>query len=122
MFVSLSSKIIIRPLFPILTQLPTIRYLPQAWLNYVRKSVKGFSSLGIIIKLVGASFLLVNAILTQGRVEVYYSIVSKFKSKENYPVIAYGLVNVLQHSVFLVQYVFAGNLKTRFPNQIIEQI
>lgn len=43
-----------------------IRYLPQAWLNYQRQSVKGFNTTGIIIKLLGACFLTVNAYLTGG--------------------------------------------------------
>ena len=42
------------------------RYLPQAWLNYQRQSVKGFYTIGIIIKLVGACFLTINAYLTGG--------------------------------------------------------
>lgn len=42
------------------------RYLPQTWLNFRRKSVKGFSTHGIIIKLFGASFLLVNSYLNGG--------------------------------------------------------
>eukprot|EP00026_Physarum_polycephalum_P017702 Phypoly_transcript_19011.p1 GENE.Phypoly_transcript_19011~~Phypoly_transcript_19011.p1 ORF type:complete len:228 (+),score=6.77 Phypoly_transcript_19011:96-686(+) len=65
-----------------------LQYLPQAWLNFRRKSVKGFSTHGIIIKLLGASFLLVNSYL----------------NGETFPVIFYGLVNVVQHSVFIFQF------------------
>merc|ERR1711916_65776 len=66
----------------------TLQYLPQAILNQQRRSVKGFSTLGIVIKHLGACFLLVNAYLTG----------------EATPVILYGLFNVLQHSVFMVQF------------------
>jgi len=65
-----------------------LQYLPQAFLNFRRKSVKGFSTVGIIIKLVGASFLLANSIL----------------NGEAQPVIFYGLINVVQHSLFIVQF------------------
>ena len=44
----------------------TLQYAPQALLNYQRKSTKGFSSNGIIIKLIGAAFLMINAYLTGG--------------------------------------------------------
>eukprot|EP01112_Ceratiomyxa_fruticulosa_P016234 TRINITY_DN4870_c1_g1_i1.p1 TRINITY_DN4870_c1_g1~~TRINITY_DN4870_c1_g1_i1.p1 ORF type:complete len:228 (-),score=14.54 TRINITY_DN4870_c1_g1_i1:71-754(-) len=66
----------------------TFQYLPQAWLNFKRKSVRGFSTSGIIIKHIGASFLFVNSWL----------------NGENYPVILYGLLNVCQHSGFLAQF------------------
>jgi len=65
-----------------------LQYLPQAYLNFKRKSVKGFSTHGIIIKLVGASFLLVNS----------------FLNGEAAPVVFYGLVNVVQHSIFILQF------------------
>jgi uncharacterized protein with PQ loop repeat len=65
-----------------------LQYLPQAYLNFKRKSVKGFSTLGIIIKLAGASFLLVNS----------------FLAGEAMPVVFYGLINVVQHSVFILQF------------------
>ncbi|KAJ3427972.1 pq loop repeat family protein [Anaeramoeba flamelloides] len=66
----------------------TIQYAPQALLNYQRKSVKGFSTTGIIIKLVGACFLMVNSYL----------------DSQPYPVVLYGLFNVIQHSIFMVQF------------------
>jgi hypothetical protein len=44
----------------------TLQYIPQAIKNYRRQSVKGFSTTGIIIKLVGASFLSVNAYILGG--------------------------------------------------------
>lgn len=65
-----------------------LQYLPQTYLNFRRKSVKGFSTLGIIIKLAGASFLLVNSFLVG----------------EAFPVIFYGLINVVQHSIFILQF------------------
>jgi len=65
-----------------------LQYLPQAYLNFKRKSVKGFSTIGIIIKLVGASFLLVNS----------------FLNGEAAPVVFYGLINVIQHSIFILQF------------------
>jgi len=64
------------------------RYIPQAQLNYQRKSIKGFNTTGIIIKLFGACFLTVNAFLIG----------------ESLPVICYGLFNVIQHSLFMVQF------------------
>jgi len=69
--------------------------------------VKGFSSLGIIMKHVGASFLVVNAILTHGNSREHRtSILMTFISLiENLPVVVYGGVNVVQHSLFLIQYV-----------------
>jgi len=67
-----------------------LQYLPQTWLNFRRKSVKGFSTTGIVIKLIGASFLLVNSYL----------------NGETFPVIFYGLVNVVQHSIFILQFFF----------------
>jgi hypothetical protein len=44
----------------------SVRYLPQAWKNYKRGSVAGFSTSGIILKLIGASFLCVNSIFMKG--------------------------------------------------------
>jgi len=66
----------------------TLQYLPQAFFNFRRKSVRGFSSTGILIKQVGASFLLVNSLFTG----------------ENIAVVMYGLCNVIQHSIFMVQF------------------
>ena len=63
------------------------RYIPQAVLNEQRRSVVGFSVTGIIIKHVGACFLFVNA--------AYLG--------EHYPVVLYGLFNVVQHSFFMYQ-------------------
>jgi len=65
-----------------------LQYVPQIMWNFTRKSVKGFSPTGIVIKLVGASFLLINAFLTG----------------ENTAVILYGLCNVVQHSIFMLQF------------------
>lgn len=44
----------------------TTQYLPQAYKNYQRGSVAGFSTTGIILKLWGAAFLCVNAFYLQG--------------------------------------------------------
>jgi len=77
----------------------TIQYIPQCWLNYQRKSVVGFSTSGIIIKFVGASFLFVNT----------------YVSGEVFSVVAYGLFNVTQHCIFLLQFTFYSN-----ANNIIE--
>jgi len=66
----------------------TLQYVPQICLNFSRKSVRGFSSVGIIIKHVGASFLFINSLLTG----------------ENIAVVLYGLCNVIQHSVFMFQF------------------
>ncbi|KAL0481458.1 hypothetical protein AKO1_011226 [Acrasis kona] len=71
----------------------TLQYAPQAVLNYKRKSVSGFSTTGILIKLLGAVFLGVNAILTG----------------EALPVTVYGVFNILQHLIFMVQFtMFTG--------------
>ena len=43
------------------------RYIPQTCLNFRRKSVVGFSTTGIIVKHVGASFLFMNSLLTGGK-------------------------------------------------------
>jgi len=65
-----------------------VQYIPQMWLNFKRSSTRGFSSLGIIIKLVGACFLFVNA----------------WVIGETVSVVLYGFSNVLQHSVFMLQF------------------
>jgi uncharacterized protein with PQ loop repeat len=65
-----------------------LQYIPQMYLNFKRKSVRGFSTTGIIIKLVGASFLLMNSYMTG----------------ELLAVVLYGLFNVFQHSVFMIQF------------------
>jgi hypothetical protein len=40
--------------------------MPQTILNYKRKSVAGFSTSGIIIKLIGSCFLIINAWVSGG--------------------------------------------------------
>ncbi|KAF2070928.1 hypothetical protein CYY_007752 [Polysphondylium violaceum] len=65
-----------------------VQYLPQMYLNYQRRSVQGFSATGIIIKLIGASFLLINSWLIG----------------ESLPVVFYGLINVIQHTIFMFQF------------------
>eukprot|EP01104_Vermistella_antarctica_P016681 TRINITY_DN5735_c0_g1_i1.p1 TRINITY_DN5735_c0_g1~~TRINITY_DN5735_c0_g1_i1.p1 ORF type:complete len:283 (+),score=33.86 TRINITY_DN5735_c0_g1_i1:166-1014(+) len=66
----------------------TLQYSPQFFMNWKKKSVKGFSSSSIIIKLVGACFLFVNVVVT-GEARV---------------VQVYGLFNVCQHLFFIVQF------------------
>lgn len=66
------------------------QYCPQIVYNYKRKSVDGFSAASIIIKLVGASFLLTNSLFVG----------------ESLPVVLYGLSNVIAHSTFMFQFCF----------------
>jgi uncharacterized protein with PQ loop repeat len=70
------------------TLTPSFRYLPQAWKNYQRGSVVGFSTTGIIIKLIGASFLCINSFLLE----------------ESLPVLLYGILSLIQHSAFICQF------------------
>eukprot|EP00727_Mastigamoeba_balamuthi_P004316 m51a1_g13882 hypothetical protein (234) ;mRNA; r:653240-654492 len=65
-----------------------IQYVPQIWHNYGRKSVEGFSTSSIIIKLVGAAFLAVNSALLG----------------EALPVFMYGIGNLMAHSMFMYQF------------------
>ena len=65
-----------------------VMYVPQFLLNRRRRSTEGFSSTGIVIKLVGASFLAVNAWITG----------------EAIAVVLYGALGVLQHDAFMVQF------------------
>ncbi|KAL9642831.1 hypothetical protein ABK040_009906 [Willaertia magna] len=71
----------------------TVQYIPQAWLNYKRRSVKGFSSIGIIIKLIGSSYLGVNS----------------FLMGEALSVVLYGAFNILQHLIFIFQFTLFTN-------------
>jgi uncharacterized protein with PQ loop repeat len=71
----------------------TVQYIPQAWLNYKRKSVSGLSTSGILIKLIGASFLGVNAAITG----------------ETFPVVLYGMFNIAQHLLFMIQFTLFTN-------------
>jgi hypothetical protein len=66
----------------------TIQYAPQAVLNYKRKSVKGFSTTGILIKLIGAAYLGVNSALLG----------------EALSVVIYGAFNIAQHLIFMFQF------------------
>ena len=68
----------------------TIQYLPQAYKNYTRSSVVGFSASGILMKLVGAGFLFFNS---------YYT-------GEAIPVIFYGVFSLLQHLFFVCQFLY----------------
>jgi uncharacterized protein with PQ loop repeat len=66
----------------------SLQYLPQTYLNWKRKSVEGFNSTGILIKLFGASFFTVNSYLIG----------------EETSVVLYGAINVTQHIVFMLQF------------------
>ena len=65
-----------------------VMYFPQFFLNQSRRSTLGFNSTGIIIKLVGASFLSVNAFVTG----------------ESLAVVLYGALGMLQHQAFMIQF------------------
>ncbi|KAL0479733.1 hypothetical protein AKO1_007557 [Acrasis kona] len=71
----------------------TVQYIPQAWLNYKRKSISGLSTSGILMKLIGASFLGINALMTW----------------EALPVVLYGFFNIAQHILFMVQFTLFTN-------------
>jgi len=45
------------------------RYVPQALLNFQRKSMYGFSASGVLLKHLGACFLFVNAYITGGTLQ-----------------------------------------------------
>jgi len=66
----------------------TFQYIPQTILNFKRKSISGLSTTGIIVKLIGASFLTVNSYLIE----------------EALPTILYGFLNVLQMFIFMYQF------------------
>ena len=66
----------------------TLQYFPQTWHNFKRKSLAGFSTVGIVMKLVGADFLFINSL---------------FRG-EPLPVVLYGFFNVVQHSLFMIQF------------------
>jgi uncharacterized protein with PQ loop repeat len=70
-----------------------VQYAPQAWLNYRRKHVRGFSKMGIVIKHIGASFLWINSMILG----------------ETFAVQSYGMFNVLQHSIFMLQFSVYGD-------------
>eukprot|EP01114_Cavostelium_apophysatum_P015047 TRINITY_DN4027_c0_g1_i3.p1 TRINITY_DN4027_c0_g1~~TRINITY_DN4027_c0_g1_i3.p1 ORF type:complete len:247 (-),score=42.78 TRINITY_DN4027_c0_g1_i3:227-967(-) len=82
----------------------TLQYLPQIFLNFSRKSVKGFSAIGIIIKHVGASFLFVNSLW----------------SGEVLAVVLYGLFNVVQHSMFMFQFAYYPHLEDGPNNEEVK--
>eukprot|EP01125_Pyxidicula_operculata_P010557 TRINITY_DN3470_c0_g1_i3.p1 TRINITY_DN3470_c0_g1~~TRINITY_DN3470_c0_g1_i3.p1 ORF type:complete len:241 (+),score=40.14 TRINITY_DN3470_c0_g1_i3:118-840(+) len=66
----------------------TIQYFPQALLNFRRSSVYGFSIAGVIFKYIGACFLAVDSALLN----------------EPSAVIVYGIFNISQHLIFIVQF------------------
>eukprot|EP00007_Cunea_sp_BSH-02190019_P000675 CAMPEP_0174243174 /NCGR_PEP_ID=MMETSP0417-20130205/30652_1 /TAXON_ID=242541 /ORGANISM="Mayorella sp, Strain BSH-02190019" /LENGTH=488 /DNA_ID=CAMNT_0015322645 /DNA_START=214 /DNA_END=1676 /DNA_ORIENTATION=- len=71
----------------------TVQYIPQTLHNYRRHSVRGFSATSIIIKFVGATFMTVNTYVLQ----------------ETWAVVLYGLFNVCQHAIFLLQFEWYAN-------------
>ncbi|EFC48980.1 predicted protein, partial [Naegleria gruberi] len=71
----------------------TVQYLPQAYLNYKRKSVKGFSTTGILLKLIGSAYLGVNSYLMG----------------EALSVVLYGAFNIAQHIIFMIQFTVFTN-------------
>lgn len=73
----------------------TVHYIPQTYHNYKRKNIFGFSALGVIIKLIGASFLAVN---------------SYFLNQPT-SVVLYGFFNVAQHSFFMYQFAIYPSVK-----------
>eukprot|EP01083_Nonionella_stella_P042099 113894_1 len=73
----------------------TLQYVPQAYQNYKRQSCEGFSLSGIVIKLVGIAFLMVNSVLTG----------------ENMSVFMYGIIGCMQHCVFMAQFAKYNNDK-----------
>src|SRR5690606_24845103 len=73
----------------------TVHYIPQTYHNYKRKNVFGFSALGVIIKLIGASFLAVNSYFLEQPTSV----------------VLYGFFNVAQHSFFMLQFAIYPSVK-----------
>lgn len=67
-----------------------LQYVPQIMLNFSRKSVAGFSTTGILIKLIGAAFLWSNSAIMG----------------ESMFVILYGASNVCQHIIFMTQFAY----------------
>ncbi|KAG9395840.1 PQ loop repeat [Carpediemonas membranifera] len=63
----------------------TIQYVPQLLSNYRRRSVEGLSLTCYVIKLIGAYFLFVVALI----------------SGEHPSVICYGMVNLIQYNLFM---------------------
>eukprot|EP01006_Ploeotia_vitrea_P047650 TRINITY_DN67146_c4_g2_i1.p1 TRINITY_DN67146_c4_g2~~TRINITY_DN67146_c4_g2_i1.p1 ORF type:complete len:246 (-),score=5.03 TRINITY_DN67146_c4_g2_i1:203-940(-) len=68
-----------------------IQYVPQIHLNYKRKTCEGFSSVAILVKLIGASFMFINFLLDE--------------KKPPWSVVIYALINVGQYSVLIIQFV-----------------
>ena len=72
-----------------------IVYIPQFYLNWKRKSVKGLSLNSIGIKLIGSSFLFINSV---------------FKGNA-FPIFLYGFLNTLQHIGFIFQFYYYDHNK-----------
>ncbi len=69
------------------TILFTTLYIPQILHNFKRKSTKGFSSLSMMIKIIGGSFHFINAYILN----------------EPNPVILYGFLGLISYSSLLIQ-------------------
>jgi hypothetical protein len=67
-------------------------YVPQFLFNYRRRSVMGFSLSSVVLKLFGSSFLFVNSVYREAP----------------FPYIIYGLLNTVEHSLFLAQFLLYG--------------
>jgi hypothetical protein len=63
-------------------------YVPQFVLNCRRRSVAGFSLSSVVLKLVGSAFLFVNSVFKEA----------------SFPFIFYGLLNTVEHCLFLGQF------------------
>lgn len=70
--------------------------LPQIFLNFRRKSTKGFSVLSVIIRTVGISFFLVNGIM----------------DGSTFPLMFSAALNFLENAIFLVQFALYDQSKT----------
>jgi hypothetical protein len=67
-------------------------YVPQFLFNCRRQSVMGFSLSSVVLKLVGSAFLFVNSVYKEAP----------------FPYIIYGLLNTVEHSMFLAQFLLYG--------------
>jgi hypothetical protein len=68
-------------------------YIPQFIFNLRRRSVVGFSLSSTVLKLVGSAFLFVNSVYKEA----------------SFPYILYGLLNTIEHILFLFQFLLYGH-------------
>eukprot|EP00759_Apiculatamorpha_spiralis_P033368 PhF_6_TR34691/c0_g1_i1/m.50483 len=64
-----------------------IQYLPQILLTHRRKTVKGFSTTSVVIKMIGASFFMTNYLILG----------------ERWPTTLYGIICTTQYAVMIAQ-------------------